>query len=329
MSLSSLTKRTLVVSRGLTYTYYTSPAQASKPTLILFHGWPDTAKLFAGLVNNYLVPNGYGIIALDCLGYGDSSKPTDMNSYAWHHMTADAVEILDAEDIQAVISLGHDWGAVLCQRLYNFYPSRVIGVVLINVAYMEPTGKFDLDAVNANTREEFGSGIYEYWYFYTAEDGPSLMKKNLESVYTVAFSDPHTWLINWCSPDGMRRYITEGRTQPTLPYADATHKKEFMDRLSRDGFEAPSCWYKSFRHGIQAEADNMVAEKNKMITVPVLFWGGEQDFVCRPSALQKSIDAGLLPDLKKVTREGGHWALLEKPTEFGQDILAWLRETYQ
>jgi pimeloyl-ACP methyl ester carboxylesterase len=48
MDLSKLTQKKLDVSRGFTYTYYTFPAQGSKPTLILFHGWPDTARLWAG-----------------------------------------------------------------------------------------------------------------------------------------------------------------------------------------------------------------------------------------------------------------------------------------
>ncbi|KAM5343668.1 hypothetical protein ACJ41O_012205 [Fusarium nematophilum] len=329
MDLSQLARKTLLVSRGFTYTYYTSPAQGSKPTLILFHGWPDTAQLWAGLINNHLVPSGYGIVAVDCLGYGGSSKPTDLSSYAWQHMTADAVEILDAENLSQVVSVGHDWGSAMCQRLYNFYPSRVIGLVLVNVAYIPPTGQFDLDAVNKVTKEAYGFGIYEYWHFFTADDAAGIMNKNLESVYSVAFGDPKSWLENWCTPGGMRKFVTEGRTQPTLPYATANHKADFFDRFSKDGgFDAPSCWYKAFTFAVQNEADKLVAEDAKTVKVPVFFWGGEQDFVCRPAALQPSIDAGLVSDVKSVTREGGHWALLEKPVEFGQDVLGWLQETF-
>ena len=329
MDLSKLARKTLQVSRGFTYTYYTSPAQDSKPTLILFHGWPDTAQLWAGLINNYLVPNGYGVVALDCLGYGGSSKPTDTASYAWGPMTGDAIEILDAEKLTTVISLGHDWGSAMAQRFYNFHPSRVSGLVMVNVPYIAPTGQFDLDAVNAVTREVFGAGIYEYWHFFTADDAPAIMHKNLDSVYSVAFGDPQSWLENWCSPGGMRRWVSEGRTQPTLPFATPEHKADFVARLGGEGgFEAPSCWYKSFTEGVQPEADKALSEEVKTVKVPALFWGGEQDMVCRPAALQPSIDAGLLPDVTSVTREGGHWALLENPVEFGQDVLAWLQKTY-
>ncbi|KAM6510150.1 hypothetical protein FALCPG4_017777 [Fusarium falciforme] len=330
MDLSKLTQKKLDVSRGFTYTYYTFPAQGSKPTLILFHGWPDTARLWAGLINNFLVPYGYGVVALDCLGYGGASKPTDVASYAYQHMTADITEILDAEKLSTVISVGHDWGSALAQRLYNLHPSRVAGLIIVNVSYAPPSQKFDLNVVNELTRKAYGFGINEYWNFFTSDDPSKVMGQNLESVYSVAFGDPYTWLANWCSPGGMRKFITEGHTQPTLPYATSEHKEDFMDRFGKPpGFEAPSCWYKAFLVPEQSEADYLsVSEDAKVVNVPAFFWGGERDFVCGTAALQPSIDAGYLPKAKDVTREGGHWALLEKPAEFGQDVLDWLEETF-
>lgn len=330
MDLSKLTQKTLQVSRGFTYTYYVSPAQASKTTLILFHGWPDSARLWAGLINDHLLPQGYGVIAPDCLGYGGTSKPTDTPSYAWKGMTADAVEILDAEGVDKAISVGHDWGSAMAQRLYNLHPSRVSGLIMVNVTYIPPQDKpFDLDAVNALTRAVFGVGIYEYWHFQTADDAPGIMQKNMESIYSMAFGDPATWLENMVTPGGMRRWVEGGHVQPTLPYATAEHKKDFMERLGGGGgFVAPSCWYRSFTEGAQRESDRMVKEEDKTVRVPVLYWGGEGDVVCRPAALQPSIDTGLLPDVKKVTREGGHWALLEKPGVFGEDVVGWLQATY-
>jgi pimeloyl-ACP methyl ester carboxylesterase len=329
MDLSKLTKKTLQVSRGFTYSYYLFPARVSKPTLILFHGWPDSARLWAGLINNYLIPNGYGVIAIDCLGYGDTSKPTELKAYAWQYMTTDAVEIINEENLPSVISVGHDWGSALAQRFYNFHPSRVSGLIMVNVSYLPPTGQFDLDLVNKATKEAYGHGIYEYWHFFCASDAPLIMSKNIESVYTVAHGEPKTWLDNWCSPGGMRKYVTEGSVQPVLPYATGEHRADFFERFGKEGaFDAPSCWYKALNSGIQNEADKLIPPEGKIVTVPAFFWGGVNDFVCRPAGLQLSVDAGLLTDIKSVTREGGHWALLENPIEFGQDILEWLETSF-
>lgn len=330
MDLSKLNKKTIGVSRGLTYTYYTHPARDDKPTVLLFHGWPDTARLWAGLINNYLAPNGYGVIAPDCLGYGDTSKPTDPAAYSWSLMTRDAIEIIDAEGItDGVISVGHDWGCMLAQRLYNFYPDRVRGVILMNVAYLQPTGSFDLEETNKLTEEAIGYPIYAYWYFFMADDAPDLMAANLESVYAVAFGDPETWKENWTTRGGMRRFITEGRTQPTLGFATPEHKTEFMDRLSQGvGFRGSNCWYKAFADGTQNQADETVQEEAKTIRVPVLYWGGEQDYVCRPAFMDDVPASKLVPDCKIIKRRGGHWALLEQPKVMGQDLLGWLEEKF-
>jgi soluble epoxide hydrolase/lipid-phosphate phosphatase len=61
------------------------------------------------LVSNHLLPAGYGVLAPDCLGYSGTSKPTTTSSYNSEGMSADLCEILDAENIPKVISLGHDW----------------------------------------------------------------------------------------------------------------------------------------------------------------------------------------------------------------------------
>ncbi|KAF6820955.1 epoxide hydrolase 2 [Colletotrichum sojae] len=329
MNLSKLTKKTLEVSRGFTYAYYTSAAQNSKPTVALFHGWPDTARLWAGFINDYLVPNGYGVLALDCLGYGGSSKPTDKALYTNQHIAADIVEILDAEKLYKVVSLGHDWGSVIAQRLYNYHPSRVAGLVLVNVCYMPPNGDFDLDKVNEVTKQEFGHGLFEYWSLFAAEDGPELMNSNIESVYSAAFTNPYSWINTWCTPGAMRAWVTEGRTAPTLPFATPEHKADFMERFSQEpGFAAAQCPYQASASKLQNEADKEVPEEAKIIRVPVFYWGGEQDFVCRPVLLQANIDGGFLPNVKSKPREGGHWALLERPAEFGQDVLGWLQETF-
>src|SRR4051794_27188316 len=45
-----LPQKTFPTSRSLTYTYYSSTKPASaKPTLLLLHGWPDSAHLWASL----------------------------------------------------------------------------------------------------------------------------------------------------------------------------------------------------------------------------------------------------------------------------------------
>ncbi|TEA22129.1 Bifunctional epoxide hydrolase 2 [Colletotrichum sidae] len=328
MDLSQLEKKTLEVSRGLTYTYYTSPAKDSKPTIALFHGWPDSAELWAQLINDYLVPDGYGVLAQDNLGFGDSSKPTDPAAYSWDLMTGDIIQILDAERLPAVIAIGHDWGSGLSQRLYNFHPSRVAGLALLQVPYSPPTGQdFDYDGMTALLRQLFGHECFGYWLFFGAADSPRLMGDNLDSVHALLFGSPDNWIEHVCARDGFRNWVAQGRTRDTLPFADGAFKARFVDRLSRGGFTAPNCWYRANMEQVMSKADRLVPDENKALRVPVLFWLAQQDPLGKAELLQPSIEAGLLPNLKVVKRDGGHWGLLEHPDVVGKDVLDWLKET--
>jgi soluble epoxide hydrolase / lipid-phosphate phosphatase len=111
--MEQLKRRTHTTSRSLQYTYYvSSPSKPSLPTVLLLHGWPDDAHMWSDLISNHLLPAGYGVLAPDCLGYSGTSKPTTTSSYNSESMSADLCEILAAEHISKVISLGHDWSVV-------------------------------------------------------------------------------------------------------------------------------------------------------------------------------------------------------------------------
>lgn len=316
---------------AITYTYYVSPASPGKPTVLLCHGWPDEAHLWTDVVNQHLLPAGYGVVVPDLLGYSGTSKPTDKAEYAMDKMTADLVAILDAESIPKVVSLGHDWGSPIAQRFYNFYPSRTAGLVTMNVAYLPPMQEgepFDLDAGLELTQKILGYGTYHYWKFFTADDGAQVLKSHPESVYDVCHGDPETLLDTFCKPGGFRDFVTNGKTQPVLKYAQGKRRDEFVKRMSRDGFDAPQCWYKSYVFGVAYEADQKVPKENLVVNVPYLFWGAKNNKVCRPEAIQAPKDGGLLPHSTEIVRDGGHWAYLAEPEVFGKDLTGWLNQTF-
>jgi soluble epoxide hydrolase / lipid-phosphate phosphatase len=170
--MDKLTKKTITTKRGFEYTYYVlAAAAAARPTLLLHHGFPDQAEEWEQLINNHLRPAGYGVIAPDLLGYGGTSKPTDPAAYKFGGMTADLVEILDAEKVDKVVSLGHDWGSRAAQLFFNLHPGRVSGLIMVNVPWMgAKRGPFDLDEELAQSQQHFGYGRYWYWKLFTADD---------------------------------------------------------------------------------------------------------------------------------------------------------------
>ena len=100
--------RNTAVSRGLIYHYYLSKAVNGKPNLLFCHGFPSKSNDWRYIVP-YFKRRGYGIIVPDMLGYGGTDKPTDPSAYVGSKIAKDLVEILDAENIEKVIAIGHDW----------------------------------------------------------------------------------------------------------------------------------------------------------------------------------------------------------------------------
>jgi soluble epoxide hydrolase / lipid-phosphate phosphatase len=323
---SNVSKKTL--QTRYEYTYYVAAPQPGKPTILLLHGWPDSAREWVDVVNDYLLPAGYGIICPDILGFGESSQPRDHDQYAFHLIAADLVAIMDAEGVSEAVAMGHDVGSSLVSRLYHHHPTRVIGLVTVSLGYFPPaTEPFSVDKVNEATTKAFGYGTFHYWNFFTAPDASDILNKHLDSLYDALHDAPKTWLQTMCAPSGMRDFIVNDRAATKLEkYATSAHRDEFIARMTRDGFAGPQCYYTALTSNTQYESDKQIPPENARVDKPVLFWGGNQDLVCRPELIQGPRDAGLLPNLTVKSVDGGHWALLAQPERFGEDVLNWLKE---
>lgn len=95
-------------SRGINYHYYFAPPQDEKVTLFFAHGFPSTADSWHKQVP-FFHKLGYGVLVPDLLGYGETDKPLDADSYRFKYMVVDITEILDHEKIGKVVAIGHDW----------------------------------------------------------------------------------------------------------------------------------------------------------------------------------------------------------------------------
>jgi len=104
---SSLYK-SVTTRRSLKYSYYFSAPTAGKPVLLFVHGFPCTSYDWRYQVD-FFKSSGYGLIVPDLLGYGGTDKPTDPAMYAQSLMSKDVIDILDAENVDKAIAIGHDW----------------------------------------------------------------------------------------------------------------------------------------------------------------------------------------------------------------------------
>lgn len=323
--MDKLERKTFTTSRNLTYTYYqTSLASSQNPTILLQHGFPDDHNEWVKLVP-YLLQLPYPIIVPDLLGYGGTSKPLDPALYNSKGMADDLAEILHHEKIAKIVSVGHDWGALIATRMWLWHPELVVGVALLNSSYNPPI-QFDLDKSTAATEKRSGLPLLAYWYFLSANDAPRLMLENIEAVWSSLHSGPEDWEGILCHHGVMRQFIEDNRRVPVKPYAqDSALRDDWIARFRKNGFEAPVQWYHAQLNNYHWEVEKELPKERWIISAPFLFIGATSDSIAPPKAIQYSQKAGLLPNLTTELVNCGHWQPLEVPEESASLIAKWLR----
>src|SRR4029079_4431136 len=82
------------------------------PAVVLLHGFPDSHALWRHQVPALVEP-GYRVVAPDLRGFGESSKPSEIDRYGVLDLVGDVLGILDSVGVQRAHVVGHDWGAAL------------------------------------------------------------------------------------------------------------------------------------------------------------------------------------------------------------------------
>ena len=102
--------------------------------VLLLHGFPDSHVLWRHQVSA-LVDAGYRVIVPDLRGFGESSKPAEIERYGVLDLVGDVLGILDSVGVQRANVVGHDWGAVLAWAMAAFVPDRVDHLAALSVGH--------------------------------------------------------------------------------------------------------------------------------------------------------------------------------------------------
>ncbi|CAF9905781.1 MAG: hypothetical protein GOMPHAMPRED_003368 [Gomphillus americanus] len=340
---------------GLTYSYYLSPnfqaaRQSKLPVLLFVHGYPDDAWMWQNTIKHTNAKQ-WPMMCLDLLGFGGSSKPTEVAMYNYKQQADSIAQIMDVEDIKDnIIPIGHDWGSGVSQRFYLYHRERCVGLVLLCLAYQVPSPEpFSLQTANQQTSERFGYPQWEYWNFFTASDAPAIMKADLKRFFEVnngylespvpGENKRDIWMREmFCVPGAMRDYMLgQGKykdfTVALKPYQDLQgHLKRFVERLSKDGLEGPVNYYHSLKNNTMLDDERLLCnspnDQLRKIEVPLLYIGTTGDWVCRTDLMSDAKKLGLAPDCEEKVIDAGHWVMYEKPDEVASRIQDWLLKRF-
>ncbi|GAM43296.1 hypothetical protein TCE0_047f17995 [Talaromyces pinophilus] len=146
----------------------------------------------------YFSSKGFGILAVDLLGYGDTDKPLSVSEYKTKKIASEIIEILDLENITKVHGVAHDFGSLLLSRIANYYPDRLYTTTFLAVPYSLPGQKFDLAKVNALTKQVAGFESLETW-LYEGRGGalaPFITEEERETHFSI-FQGDYGPALNW------------------------------------------------------------------------------------------------------------------------------------
>ena len=101
------------------------------PPVLLLHGWPQHWWCWRGVIGP-LAAAGLRVLAADLRGAGWSDAPPE--GYDKEQLASDVLALLDAEGLDRVALVGHDWGGWVAQLAGLRAPERVERLVLCNIA---------------------------------------------------------------------------------------------------------------------------------------------------------------------------------------------------
>lgn len=130
---------------------------ASKPALVLLHGYPQTSAMWHAVAP--LLTDTFHVVCPDLRGYGQSSKPMSDPlhlTYSKREMAKDMVAVMKQLGHETFYVGAHDRGARVAHRMGLDHADNVLAMTLLDIA---PTRE-----MYAQAGSRFAT-VYWHWYF--------------------------------------------------------------------------------------------------------------------------------------------------------------------
>ena len=126
----------LTVGNDLVMHYVDEGPEDGKPILLL-HGEPSWSFLYRKMIP-VLAEAGYRVLAPDLIGFGKSSKPTEMSDYTYARHLEWTMSWFNQLQLEQVAFFGQDWGGLIGLRLVTAVPDKFSHLFVANTGL--PTG---------------------------------------------------------------------------------------------------------------------------------------------------------------------------------------------
>lgn len=261
------------------------------PTLLLLHGWPESARAWSGLVP--LLELEYRLVIPDQRGFGASDRPEGTAAYSMTTLAADAVELLDWAGADTAGIVAHDFGGAVAWALGALVPERISRMVIL--ASPHP---MRLRQAGIENPDQIRRAFY-VWLLHSPSGRSLLAADGFERLAAWAFGGTDS--VSW------------------------TERRAYIEEWSAPGaFEAMAQWYRAnyrpelFDPGVPLEL--------APVTVPVRYIHPERDpaFV---SELASGSGDWVDAEYDELVLAGtSHWLVHERPGEVARLVREWMAQ---
>ena len=234
------------------------------PLVIMVHGWPESWYSWRHQLKP-IADLGYKVLAIDVRGYGQSSMPYEVEQYDMLSLVGDIINIIDAENVENAILIGHDWGAPICWTAAALHPNKIKAVIGLsiphsrrgNISNMELWRQiykdkffyqtyFEKEGVAEKELEkDIGASLRKIYHWISAEGHDAKIRTNFDkdSELLDGLVDPKLF-PSWLTSDDLDFYIKQfknsGFRGPINRYRNQDRDWEKIPELSHLKIEVPS-----------------------------------------------------------------------------------------
>lgn len=262
------------------------------PPLLLLHGFPQTRAMWRPLVP--ALSRVCTTVTADLRGYGDSSKPSDMNAMSFRHMAQDMVALMASLGFDRFHVAGHDRGARTAHRMALDHPEVVRSLTVMDIV---PT-----EHLFSNMTTRIATAYY-HWFF-------------------LAQPHPFPETLIGHDPDAYFERCLLGFGKATLDDFDAG-----LLELYRHAWRDPDCiraMCHDYRAALEVDWDHDRQDLSRKVSCPSLVLYGKDGAMARlldvPATWKDRLE-----DMRHDAIDGGHFFPDQSPDATANALLAFLK----
>ncbi len=266
------------------------------PAIVLLHGFPESHRTWRHQIPE--LAKTHFVIAPDQRGFARSSKPEGAENYTPDKTVGDLIALADHFGKDRFVLVGHDWGGAIAWMAALQHPNRVERLIIVNAPHPFVFQKSLFDD----------------------------MAQRAASQYIRLFRNPG--LEAQLEAMGLGTFFDTTFARHADPALLAPERDAYLDEWSQPGaMTAMLNWYRASAIVVPGmdetpERPAFLDGPFPSLQMPVLVIWGMGDTALLPVQLE-GIDQ-LVPDLKIVEVDAGHFVPWENPAAVNATIRDWL-----